>query len=303
MVFEEPEDIGVVGSGKRRDMTGAVLGHFTLLEKIGEGSLGVVYRGFQANLKRPVAVKLVFREKFNKLFTAERFRQEAELVANIDHPGIITLFEFGEEPDFLYYVMQLIDGVNLGQWLRTRKKHPVPGRRLPEVRELVSIARQTLEVLAHAHSEGVVHRDIKPENLMWLEKQKRLMVADFGLAWVYHTVYKEEKNYVLGSPLYVSPEQARGEDVDGRADIFSLGCVLLELTVGFLPVRVERPEKVFQTRAKEDAGMFTGMAIDHRPGISQAWSDLIAKALAPSREDRFSDAEAMLRALEAIVPG
>ncbi len=303
MALGQEDDSSLIGTGKRRDLTGAVLGHFTLLNKIGEGSLGVVYRGFQTNLKRPVAIKVVFREKFNRLFTAERFRQEAELVANIDHPGIITLFEFDEEPDFLYYVMQLVEGVNLGQWLRTRKKHPIPSRRLPDLRELVNIARQTLEVLAHAHAEGVVHRDIKPENLMWLEKQKQIMVADFGLAWVYHTVHKEEKNYVLGSPLYVSPEQARGEEIDGRADIFSLGCVLLELSVGFLPVRVERPEKVFNTRAKEDSGMFTGMVRDYRPGLPVEWHDFVQMALAPSRENRFADVASMLKALQKIDPG
>ena len=95
------------------DLTGLTLGTVTLLQKIGEGSMGVVYRGFQNTLSRPVAVKVVFRNRLNKLFTSERFRQEAEVVANLLHPNIVTIFEFGEQPDYMYFVMQLVDGLNL----------------------------------------------------------------------------------------------------------------------------------------------------------------------------------------------
>ncbi len=284
------------------DLTGQNLGTVTLLQKIGEGSMGVVYRGFQTTLSRPVAVKVVFRDRLNKLFTQDRFRQEAEVVANLLHPNVVTIFEMGEQPDFLYFVMQLVDGISLSQWLKQKKKHPVPRKRIPTLEELVPMARQVLEVLAFAHGEGVIHRDIKPENLMWVERQRKVLVTDFGLAAVYHTVYDEEKAFILGSPLYVSPEQARGEAVDGRADLFSFGCVLLELTLGFLPVKVERPERIFQTRAKETADMFTGMAVDHSPAVPRAWSDFIAKALRARREDRYQDAGEMLEALRGLTP-
>ena len=285
------------------DLSGQTLGTVTLLQKIGEGSMGVVYRGFQNTLSRPVAVKVVFRNRLNKLFTSDRFRQEAEVVANLLHSNIIPIFEFGEQPDFMYFIMQLVEGVSLSQWLKQKKKHPLPRKRLPSLDDLIRLADQALEVLVFAHGEGVIHRDIKPENMLWIEKSRKVMVADFGLAAVYHTVYDEEKAFILGSPLYVSPEQARGETVDGRADLFSLGCVLLELTLGFLPVKVERPERIFQTRAKESPDMFTGMAHDHSPTVPRAWSDFISKALAAKREQRYANAEAMLEALRAIAPG
>jgi serine/threonine-protein kinase len=284
------------------DLTGQTLGTVTLLHKIGEGSMGVVYRAFQNTLSRPVAVKVVFRNRLNKLFTPERFRQEAEVVANLLHPNIITIFEFGEQPEFMYFVMQLVDGISLSQWLKQKKKHPLPRKRVPSMEELIRLTGQVLEVLSFAHQEGVIHRDIKPENLLWIEKSRKVMVADFGLAAVYHTVYDEEKAFILGSPLYVSPEQARGEAVDGRADLFSFGCVLLELTLGFLPVKVERPERIFQTRAKESPDMFTGMAADHSPIVPRVWSDFISRSLMPKREQRFSGAEEMLDALRAISP-
>jgi serine/threonine protein kinase len=284
------------------DLTGQTLGTVTLLQKIGEGSMGVVYRGFQNTLSRPVAVKVVFRDRLNKLFTQERFRQEAEVVANLLHPNIITIFEFGEQSDFMYFIMQLVDGISLSQWLKQKKKHPLPRKRLPSLDDLIRLSEQVLEVLEFAHQEGVVHRDIKPENLLWIERSRKVMVADFGLAAVYHTVYDEEKAFILGSPLYVSPEQARGEPVDGRADLFSFGCVLLELTLGFLPVKVERPERIFQTRAKENPDMFTGMARDHSPTVPTAWSDFISRSLFAKRENRYPTAGAMLASLRAIAP-
>lgn len=284
------------------DLTGRNLGNVTLLSKIGEGSMGVVYRGYQTNLSRPVAVKVVFRSRFNKLFTPERFRQEAELVANLFHPQIVPIFEFGEEDEFLYFVMQFVEGIGLHRWLRQKKKHPVPSRRLPSLAEIFPLTDQVLDVLEFAHSEGVVHRDIKPENILYMERHRRIMVADFGLATVNSDPNEEEKAFILGSPLYVSPEQARGEPVDGRADLFSFGCVLLECTLGFLPAKVERPEKIFQTRAKESPEMFSGTAIDLLPTTPAPWSEFIATALAPRREDRFPDAAAMRARLKELAP-
>ncbi|MDB5047680.1 MAG: hypothetical protein JWO30_751 [Fibrobacteres bacterium] len=295
--------VGMTQSRALPDLTGQTLGTVTLLQKIGEGSMGVVYRAFQNTLSRPVAVKVVFRNKLNKLFTPERFRQEAEVVANLLHSNIITIFEFGEQPDFMYFVMQLVDGISLSQWLKQKKKHPLPRKRLPSLDDMIHLADQVLEVLSFAHKEGVVHRDIKPENLLWIERNRKVMVADFGLAAVYHTIYDEEKAFILGSPLYVSPEQARGEAVDGRADLFSFGCVLLELTLGFLPVKVERPERIFQTRAKESPDMFTGMAHDHSPAVPRIWSEFIARSLQAKREQRFTGAEQMLAQLRNLAPG
>jgi len=284
------------------DLSGQNLGNVTLLQKIGEGSMGVVYRGFQPSLARPVAIKVVFRNKFNQLFTPERFRQEAEVVANLYHSGIVTIFEFGEQADYLYFVMQLIDGITMSHWLKLKKKHPIVKRRTPAFSELIPISEQVLEILAFAHEQGVVHRDIKPENIMLKEKNLKVIMADFGLAAVHYASGEDEKHFILGSPLYVSPEQARGEQVDGRADLFSYGCVLLEATLGFMPVKVERPEKIFQTRARGGADIFTGTIQEHHPSLPKAWNDFVNLALSPSRNNRFKDAGTMLQALRAISP-
>ncbi len=282
------------------DLTGTVLGNVTLLQRVGEGSMGVVYRGYQSGLSRTVAVKVVFRGRFNKLFTPERFRHEAELVANLFHPQIVPIFEYGERPDYLYFVMQFVEGYGLHKWLTIKKEHPLPRKRLPTLGEIIPVAEQVLEVLDFAHREGVVHRDIKPENILFLERQNKIMVADFGLATVNASFAEEEKAFILGSPLYVSPEQARGEIVDGRADMFSLGCVLLESTLGFLPAKVERPEKIFRSRAQESPEMFSGMAKDLSPTVPAIWSDFIAKALEPKRDKRYQDVGQMLESLRNL---
>lgn len=282
------------------DLTGTVLGNITMMKKVGEGSMGVVYRGFQSGLSRSVAVKVVFRNRFNKLFTPERFRHEAEVVANLFHPQIVPIFEFGEQPEYLYFVMQFVEGLGLHKWLKMKKGHPISRKRVASLEELIPITDQILEVLAFAHREGVVHRDIKPENILMLERQNKIMVADFGLATVNASFAEEEKAFILGSPFYVSPEQARGETVDGRADLFSLGCVLLECTLGFLPAKVERPEKIFSTRAKESPDMFSGMARDLSPHVRPEWSDFVAKALEPKPERRYENADVMLAELRKL---
>jgi serine/threonine-protein kinase len=123
-------------------------------------------------------------------------------------------------------------------------------------------------------------------------------LTDFGLASVNYFQHEAEKHFILGSPLYVSPEQARGDELDGRADLFSLGCVLLELTLGYLPVRVERPERIFRTRSSEDPRMFTGTARALNPNVPESWDTFLKKSLAPGRDYRFRDAHDMLDALD-----
>ena len=243
---------------------------------------------------RKVVVKVLPPELTAGL-SVSRFKREIQLAAQLQHPHIVPVHSAGEMEGLPYYTMPFVDGLSLRERLER-------GDALP-IAEIVRILKDVARALAYAHERGVVHRDIKPENLMWVEKTRKVMVADFGLAAVYHTVYDEEKAFILGSPLYVSPEQARGDAVDGRADLFSLGCVLLELTLGFLPVKVERPERIFQTRAKESPDMFTGMARDHSVSVPRAWSDFMAKALVPKRDQRFRDAEEMLAALRVIAPG
>ncbi|MEK7395281.1 MAG: serine/threonine-protein kinase [Fibrobacterota bacterium] len=277
--------------------SGDRLGAFTLLKLIGKGSMGAVYLAWQEGLARQVAVKVLMKDRFDQLITPERFLQEAETAANLSHPNIVTVYGLGEREDCIWFAMQFIEGPSLAEWLRRRAKHPIPSKRSIQLTEIRDLARQMLEALAHGHDAGVIHRDIKPENILWAGTSGRAIITDFGLASVNYFSHEVEKHFILGSPLYVSPEQARGDALDGRADLFSLGCVLMELTLGYLPVRVERPEKIFRTRASEDARMFTGMPRDLNDQIPESWDLFLRKALSPSRDRRFRNAQEMLDAL------
>ena len=278
--------------------SGERLGNFTILKPVGKGSMGAVYTAWQEGLSRQVAVKVLMKSRFDQLVTAERFLQEAETAANLEHPNIVPIYGQGEREDCIWFAMQFLEGPSIAEWARQRKRHPIPAHRIISLPEVKDLGRQILSALEHAHSRGVVHRDVKPENILWADHARRAMVTDFGLASVNYFTHEAEKHFILGSPLYVSPEQARGDQLDGRADLFSLGCVLLELAVGHLPVRVERPDRIFRTRASEDPRMFTCTPREARPDLPESWDLFLRKAVAPSSARRFRDAREMLAALE-----
>ncbi len=278
---------------------GDVLGDCTLLGLVGKGSMGAVYRAWQKKLSRQVAVKVLMKDRFDQLVTAERFLQEAETVANLQHPNILSVYDSGERSDCVFFVMEFLEGPSLSGWVKQKQKHPVASRRRVTLAEVKDVAAQTLSALACAHDQGVVHRDIKPENLLW-GGPGRLTVTDFGLASVQYVTFEAERHFILGSPLYVSPEQARGDALDGRADLFSLGCVIFELLAGKLPVKPDRAERIFRQRAKEDPYMFTSQPWEMRPDLPAPWCDFLRHLLAPKVSLRYADAHVTAAALQRL---
>jgi serine/threonine-protein kinase len=146
--------------------SGERLGTFTLLKLVGKGSMGAVYTAWQEGLARQVAIKVLMKDRFDQLVTPERFLQEAETAANLNHPNIVTVYGQGEREDCIWFAMQFIEGPSLSEWLRRRGRHPIPSKRRIGLQEVRDLARQLLEALDHAHAQGVVHRDIKPENIL-----------------------------------------------------------------------------------------------------------------------------------------
>jgi serine/threonine-protein kinase len=200
------------------------LGRYRILGEIGRGAMGVVYKAHDPVLDRTVALKVIAldddveeREEYEA-----RFFQEAKAAARLNHPALITIYDFGEEDDLAYMAMELLDGTELGERLA---KQP------PTVREAVAIAEQVAEGLAFAHDNGVVHRDIKPGNIMLLPRG-RAKIMDFGVARLKVSDLKTQTGTRLGTPKYMSPEQVGGRAVDHRSDIFSLGIVLYEMLTG-----------------------------------------------------------------------
>lgn len=205
----------------------ALAGRYTLVREVGQGGMATVYLATEEQHRRSVAIKVLDSSLAN-LLGRQRFVREVEVVSRLNHPNIVPIFAAGEADGLLYYVMPFIEGFTVRH--RLVRDGPLPAR------DALRICQDVAGALAHAHDRGVVHRDIKPENI--LLSDGRPVVADFGIAKAVLTAGGDtltRTGLVVGTPRYMSPEQAGGATVDGRADIYALGRVLYEMLVGDVP--------------------------------------------------------------------
>ena len=209
--------------------------HLEILECLGRGGMGVVYKARQRSLNRLVALKLLAPERVQDAKFAARFSHEAQALAALNHPNIVTVHDFGQAGGFYFLLMEFVDGVYLRQLLRARRLGPA---------EALAVVPPICEALQYAHEHGIVHRDIKPENLL-LDKNGRVKIADFGIAKMLGTGTSGigvAESQPAGTPQYMAPEQlAEPEKGDHRADIYSLGVVLYEMLTGELPPSLPQP--------------------------------------------------------------
>ncbi len=217
--------------------TRLIQGRYRLLDLIGRGGMGEVWRARDESLGRQVAVKCLkpLGHHHDHSFTRvlrERFRREARVAAALQHRGVTVVHDFGESEGVLYLVMELLDGRNLSQLLEDNKQHPLP------VADIVEVADQVAAALAYTHRQGIVHRDLKPANIMRLD-DGTVKICDFGIARLGHDIGFTSRltgtGIAMGTPHYMSPEQIGGSDVDQRSDLYSFGCVLYELATGAPP--------------------------------------------------------------------
>jgi tRNA A-37 threonylcarbamoyl transferase component Bud32 len=219
-----------------------------VLECLGHGGMGVVYKARQPRLNRFVALKILVREKEKDPRFAERFTREAQALARLNHPNIVTVYDFGETNGLYYLLMEFVDGMNLRQLLQSRKLAP---------EEALVIVPSICEALQYAHQLGIVHRDIKPENIL-LDKQGRVKIADYGIAKLLDADGRVQsltgEQGVVGTPHYMAPEQVEKPSVvDHRADIFSLGVVFYEMLTGELPLgKFAPPSRVVKMDVRLD---------------------------------------------------
>ncbi len=268
------------------------VGRYTITEELGRGAMGVVYRAVDPTLDRPVAVKAIAARTAAIPLSAEeleaRFVREARMASRINHPGVVTVYDAGRDGDLLYLVMELVEGESLAARL-ARREFPPPSRAL----EIVACVA---DALGAAHALGVVHRDVKPGNIV-LAKDGRVKVADFGVA----KAIGEDTNLtrtgtVVGSPAYMAPEQVRGEELDGRADLFSLGVVLYELLLRRKPFPADTVTTLIYQILHEDplADPQVLATLGEEP------ADLLRRCLAKRREHRIPDASAFAAAARAL---
>ena len=265
------------------------LGKYEITEVLGRGAMGVVYKGFDPGIRRTVAIKTIRRELIEGERPAAamlaRFRNEAQAAGKLAHPGIVAVYDYGEDASVAYIAMEYVEGNSLREYLGRKTRF--------EERDAVSVMSQLLEGLAHAHERRVWHRDIKPANIIVM-MNGRVKVADFGIARI-EASELTQTGAMLGSPGYMAPEQYAAAAIDHRADLFAAGVVFYQLVTGAKPF-VGTPEQISYATCHGEA-MRPSLA---DPGKGwERYDPVVSTALAKRPEDRFQTAEAFRAAILA----
>lgn len=269
-------------------LIGRELGNVTILKELGHGNRGFVYTGFQKSLKRQVGIKILPKLDSTSQKQREQFREEAEIVAGLSHANIIPIFEMGEDDEFYFLIMQLVSGSDLNKLIKQRQKYPLPSKQILPLKQSINYLIQILDGLGYAHSQGVIHQDIKPANILIEHHSQRPLIADFGIAKTIQCARKDP-NVIIGSPVYLSPEQASGEDTDLRTDIYSVGVVLFKMLTGNLPRRQESVDQILTRKIEQPETFFTCPPSEASPIINKDLEQIILHAIEPSREKRYQD--------------
>ena len=269
------------------------IGKYKILEKIGEGAMGEVYRAHDPVLNRFVAVKTISAELGADDTLRKRFEREAQSAARLNHPNIITVFDYGEEQGKIFMAMELLDGSDLKQAI---------ARRAPlSLDDKLSVVDQILEGLAFAHAHDIVHRDLKPANVHLLGNGQ-VKIMDFGLARLGGSEMTRV-GMVMGTPHYMSPEQVRGERADARSDVFAVGCVFYELLTYRKPFDADSMHSVLFKVMQEEPPPVHELT----PGIPAVLTQVVDRAMAKDATQRFQNASefrsALHRAMQAVASG
>jgi len=250
---------------------------YRLLERLGTGSMAVVYRGEETQSGRSVALKFLFQEFLNDDDKRRRFRREAEAAASLRHPNVCVVHEIVEREDETFLVMEHVDGPTIQQRIETDSIG---------ISEALDICIQAARGLAEAHRQGILHRDVKSANLM-LASDGVVKVVDFGLARVLGRTRLTSPGTRMGTPFYMSPEQTLGEDVDRRSDIWSLGVVLYQIVVGELPFNERQEEALLYSVVNENFAPVKVVPNSASDGLNRT----LTKALAKDPNQRYQHLE------------
>jgi eukaryotic-like serine/threonine-protein kinase len=285
--------LGMGAAVPRRDLVGKLIANRYLVgEVLGAGGLCTVYRGEDLRRQRDVAIKVLPREKAEVKEFAARFQREVTTAKRVDHPNIAAISDSGELPEGgLFLVMELLQGTLLSNALHDAGRLPLP-------RAMV-IARQMLVGLGRAHELGVVHRDVKPHNVMLIDVNglETVKLFDFGIAANERAAMKlTAPGTAFGTPEYIAPEQAMGQKVDARADLYGVGVVLFEMICGRLPFVCKDDIAYLRAHIKELPPKPSSVARD--AGISSAVDELVLRSLDKDPEKRFATAKEMIAAID-----
>lgn len=273
-----------------QDLSGQKLGQYELRERLGRGGMAEVYKAYQPGMDRFVAVKVMLGHLADDEGFITRFKREAQSVGKLRHPHIVNVFDFGVERDIYYMVMEYIEGDNLKHYIY--KRNAIPPL------EALHLTAQLASALEYAHGKGMIHRDLKPANIMFMDKAyKHTVLTDFGIARLMGQSGLTASGAMVGTPAYISPEAARGEDVDERSDLYGLGIILYEMVTGKVPYDADTPLAVIMKHI--NAPLPT--ARDFGRNVPPSVEKIIVKSLTKMPSDRYQSATEMKTALDTAI--
>jgi eukaryotic-like serine/threonine-protein kinase len=260
------------------------IGRYEIKGELGRGGMATVYLAHDPDMGRDVALKLLPREFTKESTYLERFRREVRIIATLEHPAIVPIYDFGEEDGQPYFVMRYMSGGSLTDRL---KKGPLPPQEAARVLERIGSA------LDHAHQRGIVHRDLKPGNILF-DQYGNAFLGDFGIARMSASSSTLTGTFTVGTPAYMSPEQARGQlEIDGRTDIYALGVILFELLTGQIPFRADTPVGLAMMHITQPIPPVR----ETRPDVPPQFEAAINRAMAKEPDQRFATASELVTAL------
>jgi serine/threonine-protein kinase len=271
------------------NLSGQNLGKYQVIDEIGRGGMGTVYRAYDVDLRRHVALKILLPHLVNDGRFLERFRREAVTVANLKHPNIVTVHDANMTAGHYYIVMEMLEGRTLREELERLGTLPLP--------RATHLIKQLAAALDYAHGFGVIHRDVKASNIV-LDEQDHVTLTDFGLVKLSQEVGITQAGHAVGTLKYMAPEQITGETIDHRADIYALGVVIYEIFTGRLPYPDNTPHELIQGILFTPPMPVSGV----NPGLPVEIDEILSRALAKNPTDRFDTAGAIATALEQLRP-
>ncbi|OQY05799.1 MAG: hypothetical protein B6I22_06940 [Desulfobacteraceae bacterium 4572_123] len=264
-------------------------GRYEIIKELGRGAMGVVYQAHDPRIDRPVALKVLRPDRVTTEDFVQRFLKEARAIGRLSHANIVTVYDVGQDHETIYIAMEFLEGRPLNEVVREK---PLA------VKDVINIGLQVAKALDYAHARGIIHRDIKPSNVI-LDDRGRIKITDFGIARIEdpEVTRQTQAGEILGTPVYMSPEQVMGKTVDGRSDLYSLGIILYELTTGRRPFS-----------GKNIAVIFRAIIQDIPPepqtadgNLSPGFASLIMKSLAKEPEKRFQSGRQMADELKVCL--
>src|SRR2546426_7849421 len=278
---------GTTHAGQPMLEPGAILAQrYEILEILGEGGMGAVYKAMDRELSRPVALKVIRPDLAGNQAILDRFKQELLLAREVTHKNVIRIYDLGEAEGVKFITMEYVEGKDLRTLINEKNKLA------PE--EAVEIMQQVCRALEAAHSVGIIHRDLKPQNIM-RDKSGRVLVMDFGLARTLEGAGMTQTGALVGTMEYMSPEQALGKDLDQRSDLFAAGLILYELLTGKMPYTADSALASLIKRTQERAAPVS----DHDPAIPHTLTSVVGKCLERDAKARYQTANEIIAALES----